>query len=61
MDNNVIVSVNLMRACTLHNVGHENNINSPAIAWALFAFYREQEQKDKNERFHYCKYILVNY
>ena len=45
-----------MRTYTLHNVGHENNVNCliitvNAIAGALFAFYGEQEQKDKMNDF----------
>ena len=47
MDNNVIVSVNLMRANILHNVGHKNNVHCLAIDGAVFAFYRDKEQKDR--------------
>ena len=50
MDNIVIVPVNLMRACTLDNASHENNVHCLAIAataivGAKFAFFGEQEQR----------------
>ena len=48
---NVIVLVKLMRVCTLHNVGHENNVHCLAIAGTVFAFYGEQEQKDRMKDF----------
>ena len=53
---NIIVLFNLMRVCTLHNVGHENNVHClaiavNAIAGAVFAFYGEQEQKDRMKDF----------
>ena len=52
MDNNVIVCINSMRACTLYNISHENNILCLAIAidiivGALLSFYGEQKQKDR--------------
>ena len=53
MDNNVIVPVNSMKSCTLHNVGHESNVRCLTIAEAMAT--------RQNERFDYCKYIPVNY
>ena len=48
IDNNVIVPVNSMRACTLYDVGHDTNVHCLAIAGVVFVlYYREQEQKDR--------------
>ena len=55
MGNNVIVLKNLMRACTLHNVGHENNVNYLVIVGAMFAFNVEQDKM----KYLVCKYIQL--
>ena len=39
MDNNVIVSVNLIKGNISHNVGHENNIYCLPIDEVAFVFY----------------------
>ena len=38
-----------MRTYTLHNIGHENNVRSLTIGRAVFALYRDKEQKDRME------------
>ena len=46
MDNNVIVPVILiMRACTLHNVGYENNVHCLPISGAVFASIEDKNKK----------------
>ena len=36
-----------MRANILHNLGHKNNVHYFTIDGAVFAFYRDKEQKDR--------------
>ena len=40
-----------MRACTLYNPGHENNVHCFAIAGVVFGFYKDHEQKDRMKDF----------
>ena len=40
-----------MRGCTLYNLGHESKVHCFAIAGAVFAFYKDQEQKDRMKDF----------
>ena len=59
MDNNVIVPVNLMRACNLYNVGHENNVNCLIIAvYAIAIHLHSIENKSKNMKMN--DFIIVS-
>ena len=51
MEHNVIISLNLMRANILHNISHGNNVHYLAIDGAVFAFYRDKEQKERMKDF----------
>ena len=59
MDNNVIVPVNLMRACSLYNVGNENNVNCLIIAVnAITIRLHSIENKSKNMKMN--DFIIVS-
>ena len=51
MDNNVVIPVNLMRANILHNITHGNNVHCLAIDGGVFAFYRDEDQKERMKDF----------
>ena len=41
----IIMQLLIMRACTLHNVGHENNVHFHCIAGAVFAYMDNKNKK----------------
>ena len=55
MDNNVIVPVNLMRACALYNVAHENNVLLLMSMLLLELCLHSIENKNKNR----MKYFII--